>query len=106
MDPATDSLVLKGAHVIDPEQGISGVVDVHVADGRIQFVGPCEFSPNTKVVDVSGHYLSAGWIDIHVHAYGTLGLPIPIRLVSIRALRRLWTLAVQASVCWISSWSF
>ena len=77
MDPATGSLVLKGAHVIDPEQGIDRVADVHVADGKIQFVGSRKLTANTKVVEVSGHYLSAGWIDIHVHAYGTLGFANP-----------------------------
>ena len=39
MNSATDSFVLKGAHVIDAEQGIDRVADVHVADGKIQFVG-------------------------------------------------------------------
>src|SRR5262245_31422193 len=77
MDPATGPVVLKGAHVMDPEQGIDGVADVHLADGKIQFVGSHELTPNTKIVDVSGHYLSAGWIDIHVHAYGTLGFANP-----------------------------
>jgi dihydroorotase len=77
MDPATSSLVLKGAHVIDPEQGIDRVADVHLADGRIQFVGSRELPANTNVVDLPGHYLSAGWIDIHVHAYGTLGFSNP-----------------------------
>ena len=77
MEPATSSLVLKGAHVMDPEQGIDRVADIHLADGKIQFVGSRELTPNTKVVDVSGHYLSAGWIDIHVHAYGTLGFANP-----------------------------
>src|SRR5215472_971191 len=77
MDPASGSLVLKGAHVIDPEQGIDRVADVHVSDGKIQFVGSREVAANTKVVEVSSHYLSAGWIDIHVHAYGTLGFADP-----------------------------
>src|SRR6266849_8769564 len=77
MEPATSSLVLKGAHVMDPEQGIDRVADVHLADGKVQFVGSRELPPNTKVVDVSGHYLSAGWVDIHVHAYGTLGFANP-----------------------------
>ena len=77
MVSATDSLVLKGAHVIDPEQGIDRVADVHLAGGKIEFVGSREVAPTTKVVDVSGHYLSAGWVDIHVHAYGTLGFANP-----------------------------
>src|SRR5262249_19714480 len=74
---ATDWSGLEGGDVIGREEGIDGVVDVHVADGKIQFVGVRELSPNTKVVDVSGCYLSAGWIDIHVHAFGTLGFADP-----------------------------
>jgi dihydroorotase len=77
MDSATDSFVLKGAHVIDSAQGIDRVADVHVADGKIAFIGERPAAPNTKIVDVSGHYLSAGWVDIHVHAYGTLGFANP-----------------------------
>jgi dihydroorotase len=77
MNSATDSFVLKGAHVIDSEQGIDRVADVHVADGKIAFVGTRDTAPGAKIVDVSGHYLSAGWVDIHVHAYGTLGFANP-----------------------------
>ena len=77
MNSATNSLVLKGAHVIDAEQGIDRVADVHLADGKIEFVGSRDIASDTKVVDVSGHYLSAGWVDIHVHAYGTLGFANP-----------------------------
>src|SRR5215467_14019871 len=77
MNSATDSFVLKGAHVIDSEQGIDRVADVHVADGKIAFVGARETAAGTKIVDVSGQYLSAGWVDIHVHAYGTLGFANP-----------------------------
>jgi dihydroorotase len=77
MNSATDSFVLKGAHVIDSEQGIDRVADVHVADGKIAFVGTSDTAPGAKIVDVSGHYLSAGWVDIHVHAYGTLGFANP-----------------------------
>jgi predicted amidohydrolase len=39
MKSATDSFVLRGAHVLDSEQGIDRVADVHVVDGRIEFVG-------------------------------------------------------------------
>jgi dihydroorotase len=77
MNSATDAFVLKGAHVIDSIQGIDRVADVHVADGKIAFVGSREATPGVKIVDVSGQYLSAGWVDIHVHAYGTLGFANP-----------------------------
>jgi dihydroorotase len=77
MNPATDCFVLRGAHVLDAEQGIDKVADVHVADGMIQHVGPREAAPGASVIDVSGNHLSPGWIDIHVHAYGTLGFANP-----------------------------
>src|SRR5688572_6204904 len=70
-------IVLKGAHVLDAEQGIDRVADVHVANGKIQFVGSREIAPDAEVIDVAGHFLSAGWVDIHVHAYGTLGFSDP-----------------------------
>src|SRR5919197_4661896 len=77
MNSAIDSFVLKGAHVLDAEQGIDEVADVHVAEGKIVHVGPREVATGTEMIDLSGNYLSAGWVDIHVHAYGTLGFANP-----------------------------
>jgi dihydroorotase len=77
MNAAADRLILKGGHVIDPEQGIDRVADVHIADGKIEFIGSREIASGVKSVDVSGNYVSPGWIDIHVHAYGTLGFARP-----------------------------
>ena len=67
--------ILRGAHVIDRSQGIDRVVDVAIADGKIHSIG--ERLEGGEVVDVSGKYLSPGWIDIHVHVYGTLGFADP-----------------------------
>jgi dihydroorotase len=77
MSSAGDSFVLTGAHVIDSAHGINRVADVHVADGKIAFVGSRDTAAGTNVVDVSGYYVSAGWVDVHVHAYGTLGFANP-----------------------------
>lgn len=77
MNSASEALVLKGGHVLDAEQGIDGVADVHVAGGKIVHVGPREAAPDATIVDVSGSCVSAGWVDIHVHAYGTLGFANP-----------------------------
>ena len=77
MNSATDSFVLKGAHVLDAEQGIDKVADVHVAGGKIQHIGSREAALGANIIDLSGHYLSPGWVDIHVHAYGTLGFADP-----------------------------
>ena len=86
MNSATDSFVLKGAHVLDAEQGIDKVADVHVAGGKIQHVGAREAAPDAKFIDVSGNYLSAG---LGGHPRPRLRdaglLPIPIPSASIRA---------------------
>ena len=72
-----EALLLKGAHVIDPEQGIDRVADVLIEGGRIKAVG--EIAPNgaARTIDLSGSYLTPGWVDAHVHAYGTLGFADP-----------------------------
>ena len=33
--------------------------------------------PDARTIDVSGCYLTPGWVDIHVHVYGTLGFADP-----------------------------
>ena len=72
----TGTTVLRGAHVIDPAQAIDRVVDVIVTNGKIAAVDG-EAPAGAEVVDLSGHYLSPGWIDLHIHAYGMLGFANP-----------------------------
>jgi len=71
------SFVLRGGHVIDDVTGFNRVADVHVVDAKIAFVGSRDIEPGTEIIDVAGSYVSAGWVDIHVHAYGTLGFSNP-----------------------------
>ena len=68
--------ILRGAHVIDKAQGVDRVADVAIRDGKIHSVGG-EAPAGAEIIDVSGSYLSPGWIDIHVHVYGTLGFADP-----------------------------
>lgn len=73
-----NAVFLKGAHVIDPAQQIDGVADVLVGDAKIVAVGTGIVAPaGAQTIDLSGHYLSPGWIDIHVHAVGALGFGDP-----------------------------
>lgn len=63
-------LLLKGGHVIDPKNGISGRRDVAVKDGKIAAVSEnIAGSQARKVVDVSGLYVTPGLIDLHVHVF-------------------------------------
>jgi len=68
-------VVLRGGHVIDASQGLDRIVDLTVCDGKILGIG--ESPAGAEVIDVSGSYVSPGWIDVHVHTYGTLGFADP-----------------------------
>jgi dihydroorotase len=71
------SLVLRGARVIDPAQSIDRVSDVILRDGRILAVGDHLAPPDAQVLDLAGLCVTPGWIDNHVHTYGTLGFADP-----------------------------
>jgi dihydroorotase len=65
-------LILKGGHVICPHNGIDGQMDVAIAGGRIAAIAP-DIDPAlaSQAVEVSGHYVTPGLIDMHVHVYHT-----------------------------------
>ncbi|MHB9030991.1 MAG: amidohydrolase/deacetylase family metallohydrolase [Candidatus Latescibacterota bacterium] len=64
------NLLLRGGHVIDPANSIDSIMDVAIAEGKIGAVGRnIPPSDGMKVIDVSGYYVSPGFIDIHVHSF-------------------------------------
>lgn len=67
-------LLLRGAHVIDPQNGIDAPKDVAVAAGKIAAVDDA-IPPGqaAQVLDLSGLYVVPGLVDIHVHLYATAG---------------------------------
>ena len=67
-------LLLKGGHVIDPRNRISAVRDVAIANGKVAAIA-ANITPAEalKVVDASGHYVTPGLVDIHVHVYAGTG---------------------------------
>ncbi|MBR0664313.1 amidohydrolase/deacetylase family metallohydrolase [Roseomonas hellenica] len=62
-------IVLRGGRVIDPSQGIDGIADVAVREGRIAAVGAALPGPAREVVDASGRLVLPGMIDTHAHVY-------------------------------------
>jgi dihydroorotase len=69
-------LVLKGGHVLDPANHIDGIMDVAVSGGKIAAVAKdIPAGSATKVVDVTGLYVTPGLIDIHYHI-GHGGAPL------------------------------
>lgn len=63
-------ILLKGGHVIDPKNKIDGKMDVAITQGKISQVAPNIPTRNvTKVIDVTGLFVTPGLIDMHVHVY-------------------------------------
>ena len=60
-------VLLEHAHVISPGVDLSDV-SVRVRDGRVAAVGrDLVPEPGEETVDLHGHYLAPGFIDIHTH---------------------------------------
>jgi len=67
-------LLIRGGHVIDPTQGIDGLRDVLVRDGRIAAVempgglaSVADSYPEELQIDATGCVVAPGLIDVHVH---------------------------------------
>ncbi len=65
-------LVLKGGHLIDPQNGIDAPKDIGIKGKAIAAVD-AELPTEGQVIDVSGLYVTPGLVDIHIHAYATAG---------------------------------
>src|SRR5688572_25504790 len=63
-------LVIKGGHVIDPRNGVNGVMDVAVAGGKVAAVAASIARERARsVADATGLYVTPGLIDIHAHVF-------------------------------------
>lgn len=67
-------LVLKGGHLIDPQNGIDAPKDIGITGKVIAAVATDLPTEGTRqVIDASGLYVTPGLVDIHIHAYATAG---------------------------------
>jgi len=60
-------LLLKGGRVVDPAQGIDAVLDLLIAEGTIEEMGPRVQPRGASVVDLKGLVVCPGFIDLHTH---------------------------------------
>ncbi|MBI4611528.1 MAG: dihydroorotase [Candidatus Rokubacteria bacterium] len=62
------NLLIKGGRVIDPANGVDGVRDLLVQDGKIAACGPALAAPEaTPTIDAGGKVVCPGFIDLHTH---------------------------------------
>lgn len=65
----SETLLLRGGHVIDPANDIDTEMDILIRDGHIAEVGKGLAERGAEVVDLAGYYVTPGLIDIHTHVY-------------------------------------
>jgi Amidohydrolase family len=66
-------IVLRRGRVIDPETGLDAIRDVAISGGRIAELGS-GLAPARVDLDVAGHVVTAGFIDLHNHTADIAGL--------------------------------
>jgi dihydroorotase len=63
-------MLLKGGHLIDPKNDINMPMDIAIKDGKITLVAS-NIDPGlaSKVINISGLYVTPGLVDMHVHVF-------------------------------------
>ncbi|MFP5465576.1 MAG: amidohydrolase family protein [Gammaproteobacteria bacterium] len=64
-------LILRGGRVIDPASGTDAQLDVHIEGGRIIGLGAAPDSARGQIIDVAGHWVLPGLVDLS----GQVGSP-------------------------------
>ena len=63
-------LLIRGGRVIDPRNGIDGVRDVGIADGRVaEIAESIDPARADTVVDATGLVVAPGLVDLHTHVF-------------------------------------
>src|SRR5687768_3190821 len=73
-------IVVRGGHVIDPKNGVNGIRDVAIRDGKIVAVADrIEATGSAQIIDAKDLYVTPGLIDIHSHNFPDMrtGDPFP-----------------------------
>ena len=75
-------LILKDGRVLDPATGADRVCDIGIRNGKIAALGEeIDAEGSAKRENLSGLIVTPGLIDIHLHAFGSLGFLHPDTLV-------------------------
>jgi dihydroorotase len=73
MNQQLANFLLKGGRLIDPANGMDGLFDVHVRDGKVEAIGAALNTNGATVIDVKDKIVTPGLIDVHLHLMKGLG---------------------------------
>jgi dihydroorotase len=62
-----DDVVIRGARVLDPTEGVDAVLEVRVDGGTISALGDAPDANGHRVIDAAGLVLAPAFVDPHVH---------------------------------------
>jgi dihydroorotase len=66
-DASKENILVRGARVLDPVEGVDSTLDVRIDDGMIAALGT-DLDPNShRVIDAQGLVLAPAFVDPHVH---------------------------------------
>src|SRR5947209_16499265 len=66
-ETSRENLVVRGARVLDPAQGVDEILDVRIDNGVVSALGT-ELEPNShRVLEADGLVLAPAFVDPHVH---------------------------------------
>ncbi len=66
----TYDLLLQGGTLLDPAQTIHARKDIAFTQGRVAAIADAIPAAQAReCLDCSGHFVSPGWIDLHVHVF-------------------------------------
>jgi len=61
-------VLIKGGHVVDPNNDRDELLDIRIVNGRIAEIGKyLEVHDNEEIFDATNAYVAPGFIDMHVH---------------------------------------
>ncbi len=62
------TILIKGAHIVDPASGRDGIFDIHIEKGNIKKIASTiEPQNGIEVLDAKKLHIFPGFIDVHVH---------------------------------------
>ena len=75
--------ILRGGRVVDPKNGLDGVADVVIENGRIAAVTPNYAGHAADEVDCTGLVVCPGLVDSHLHLGSVFGSPYGMRMAAL-----------------------